>query len=359
MVSYIFQRIFLIVPTLFGIMLVNFAIIQFLPGGPVEQMMANIKGHGQFGGSENRLYNSGDDYSIMTQTKSNPLDDEILAEVKALYQLDKPPHERFFGMLKSYIFFDFGDSFFKDRPVVDLVLEKMPVSISLGIWTTLIVYLISIPLGIAKSVRNGSKFDISSSTILAAGYAIPNFLFAVFLLVVFAGGEFFNWFPIRGLVSDNFTELSPMEKIFDYFHHLALPLVAMVIGGFASLTMLTKNSFLDELHKQYVTLAYSKGLTKRSALYGHVFRNAMLLIISSFPATLLSLLFTSSLLIEVIFSLDGLGRLGYDAALKHDYPIIFGSLFFFSLLGLALKILSDICYVLVDPRIHFGSKSGS
>ena len=259
-------------------------------------------------------------------------------------------------MLKNYLVFDFGESFYKDKSVISLILEKLPVSISLGLWTTLFVYLISIPLGIKKAVRDGSKFDIYSSSLIIVGYAIPGFLFAIFLIVVFAGGSYLDIFPLRGLISDNWEELNFLEKIIDYFWHLALPVLAMVIGGFASLTMLTKNSFLDEINKQYVLTARAKGVSEQKVLYGHVFRNAMLIVISGFPAAFINILFTSSLLIEVIFSLDGLGLLGFEAALGRDYPVVFGSLYIFTLIGLLLRLISDLTYVLIDPRIDFESR---
>ena len=260
-------------------------------------------------------------------------------------------------MLKNYLFFDFGESFYKDKSVISLILEKLPVSISLGLWTTLFVYLISIPLGIKKAVKDGSKFDVYSSSLIIVGYAIPGFLFAIFLIVIFAGGSYLDIFPLRGLVSDNWEELSVIEKIVDYFWHLTLPVLAMVIGGFASLTMLTKNSFLDEINKQYVLTARAKGVGEKKVLYGHIFRNAMLIVISGFPAAFINILFTSSLLIEVIFSLDGLGLLGFEAALGRDYPVVFGSLYIFTLIGLLLRLISDLTYVLIDPRIDFERRS--
>ena len=272
------------------------------------------------------------------------------------YGFDKPPLQRFLEMLKNYLVFDFGESFYKDKSVISLILEKLPVSISLGLWTTLFVYLISIPLGIKKAVRDGSKFDIYSSSLIIVGYAIPGFLFAIFLIVIFAGGSYLDIFPLRGLISDNWEELSLLEKIIDYFWHLTLPVLAMVIGGFASLTMLTKNSFLDEINKQYVLTARAKGVSEQKVLYGHVFRNAMLIVISGFPAAFINILFTSSLLIEVIFSLDGLGLLGFEAALGRDYPVVFGSLYIFTLIGLLLRLVSDLTYVLIDPRIDFESR---
>ena len=287
---------------------------------------------------------------------SQGIDPDLIKELEKQYGFDKPPLQRFFEMLRNYLVFDFGESFYKDKSVISLILEKLPVSISLGLWTTLFVYLISIPLGIKKAVRDGSKFDIYSSSLIIIGYAIPGFLFAIFLIVIFAGGSYLDIFPLRGLVSDNWEELSFFEKIFDYFWHLALPVLAMVIGGFASLTMLTKNSFLDEINKQYVLTARAKGVSEQKVLYGHVFRNAMLIVISGFPAAFINILFTSSLLIEVIFSLDGLGLLGFEAALGRDYPVVFGSLYIFTLIGLLLRLISDLTYVLIDPRIDFESR---
>jgi microcin C transport system permease protein len=284
------------------------------------------------------------------------LSEDLIKEIEALYGFDKPAHERFFQMMGNYIMFDFGESFYRDETVVNLVLEKMPVSISLGLWTTLLVYLISIPLGIVKAVRDGTRFDVWSSALVVIGYAVPSFLFAILLIVLFAGGTFVDWFPLRGLVSDNWDQLPWLERIIDYFWHLTLPVLAMVIGGFAGLTMLTKNSFLDEINKQYVMTARSKGLTERRVLYSHVFRNAMLIVVAGFPSAFVSILFTGSLLIEVIFSLDGLGLLGYEAALNRDFPVVFGTLYFFTLLGLLLNLIGDLMYVLIDPRIDFESR---
>ena len=273
-----------------------------------------------------------------------------------MYGFDKPIHVRFLEMLRNYLVFDFGESFFRDRKVTDLILEKMPVSISLGVWSTLAVYLVSIPLGIRKAVRHGSRFDVWSSTIVIFGNAIPTFLFAILLIILFAGGNYFSWFPLRGLFSDNFETLSLGEKIFDYFWHLTLPIISILIGAFATLTMLTKNSFLDEINKQYVMTARAKGLTEGKVLYGHVFRNAMLIIIAGFPAAFISMFFTGSLLIEIIFSLDGLGLLGFESALQRDYPVMFGTLYIFTLLGLVVGLISDITYTIVDPRIDFESR---
>ena len=364
--AYLVRRILLIFPTLFGIMLINFAIIQIVPGGPVEQMIAQMTGTAvestaRFsGGGEGELSSNFDassfDNGDSKYRGAQGLDPDIIKEIEIMYGMDKPAHERFFKMLKSYISFDFGESFFRDQKVTSLVLDKMPVSISLGLWTTLLVYLISIPLGIRKAIKDGSRFDIISSSIVTIGYAIPNFLFAVILIVFFAGGRFYDIFPLRGLVSENFEELSLISKIIDYFWHLALPLTAMIVSGFAGLTFLTKNSFIDQINQQYVMTARAKGLSEKKVLYGHVFRNAMLIVIAGFPSAFIGILFSSSLFIEVIFSLDGLGLLGYEAALTRDYPVIFATLYFFSLLGLIMGIIGDFMYSIIDPRIDFESR---
>jgi len=364
--AYLVRRILLIFPTLFGIMLINFAVIQIVPGGPVEQMIAQMTGTAvestaRFsGGGEGELSSNFDassfDNGDSKYRGAQGLDPDIIKEIEIMYGMDKPAHERFFKMLKSYIFFDFGESFFRDQKVTSLVLDKMPVSISLGLWTTLLVYLISIPLGIRKAIKDGSRFDIISSSIVTIGYAIPNFLFAVILIVFFAGGRFYDIFPLRGLFSENFEELSLISKIIDYFWHLALPLTAMIVSGFAGLTFLTKNSFIDQINQQYVMTARAKGLSEKKVLYGHVFRNAMLIVIAGFPSAFIGILFSSSLFIEVIFSLDGLGLLGYEAALTRDYPVIFATLYFFSLLGLIMGIIGDFMYSIIDPRIDFESR---
>ena len=364
--AYLIRRILLIFPTLFGIMLINFAVIQIVPGGPVEQMIAQMTGTAvestaRFSGGGEGELNSSFDASSFDDGDSKyrgaqGLDPDIIKEIEVMYGMNKPAHERFFKMLKSYIFFDFGESFFRDQKVTSLVLDKMPVSISLGLWTTLLVYLISIPLGIRKAIKDGSRFDIISSSIVTIGYAIPNFLFAVILIVFFAGGRFYDIFPLRGLVSENFEELTLLAQIKDYFWHLTLPLLAMIVSGFAGLTFLTKNSFIDQINQQYVMTAKAKGLSERKILYGHVFRNAMLIVIAGFPSAFIGILFSSSLFIEVIFSLDGLGLLGYEAALTRDYPVIFATLDFFSLLGLVMGIFGDFMYSLIDPRIDFESR---
>ena len=368
MTAYIIRRLLLVIPTLIGIMIINFAVVQIVPGGPVEQMIAQMTGTAvestaRFsGGGEENLNNFDSSSSSNFDSKyrgAQGLDPDIIKEIEEMYGMNKPAHIRFFNMMKNYLTFNFGESFFRDQKVVDLVLDKMPVSISIGLWTTLLVYLISIPLGIRKAIRDGSQFDITSSTIITIGYAIPNFLFAVILIVFFAGGRYYDIFPLRGLVSDNFDELNIFFKIKDYFWHLCLPLLAMVVSGFAGLTFLTKNSFLDQINQQYVMTARAKGLTERKVLYGHVFRNAMLIVIAGFPSAFIGILFSSSLFIEVIFSLDGLGLLGFEAALSRDYPVIFAVLYFFSLLGLIMGILGDIMYTIIDPRIDFESRETS
>jgi len=352
MTSYIIRRLLLIIPTLFGIMAINFIIIQAAPGGPVDQMIAKVKGLDV--SSTARVSGQGiETFPTKTQRGSQGLDPEFLARINKLYGFDKPVGERFVMMLKNYATFNFGDSYFQDRAVIDLVIEKMPVSISLGLWTTLLVYMISIPLGISKAVRDGSRFDVASSSVVIVGNAVPSFLFAIFLIVLFAGGRYFDWFPLRGLTSENFSELSSWGQIKDYFWHLVLPVGSMVIGGFAGLTMLTKNSYLEEINKQYVVTARAKGLTQHAVLYGHVFRNAMLIVIAGFPAAFVGILFTGALLTEIIFSLDGIGLLGFEAAIKRDYPLMFGTLYVFTLLGLGLSLLGDIMYHLIDPRIDF------
>ena len=360
MLAYIARRLLLIIPTLLGILLINFLIIQAAPGGPVEQTIARLEGFdAAAGGATGRIAGGGAEAASGSNYRgAQGLDPELVAEIERMYGFDKPAHERFWLMLTNYARFDFGESFFRDAKVTDLILEKMPVSISLGLWSTLIMYLVSIPLGIAKATRHGSAFDVWTSSAIIVGYAIPAFLFAILLIVVFAGGSYFNWFPLRGLTSSNFDELSLLGKVVDYFWHLALPVTALVIGNFATLTLLTKNSFLDEIGKQYVVTAKAKGLSPNRVLYGHVFRNAMLIIIAGFPAAFIGMFFTGSLLIEVIFSLDGLGLLSFESALNRDYPVVFGTLFLFTLLGLLVKLIGDITYTLVDPRIDFESREG-
>jgi microcin C transport system permease protein len=365
MIGYIFRRLLLMIPTLLGILLINFAIVQAAPGGPVEQLIVKLTTPGA-SGTADRLGGGGDLSTAGASSTAGAtsgyrgaqgIDPDLIAEIKKQYGFDKPAPERFWLMIKSYARFDFGNSFFRDTPVLDLVLEKLPVSISLGLWTTLIVYLVSIPLGIRKAVRDGSPFDVWTSTAVAIGQAIPGFLFAVLLVILFAGGSYFKWFPLRGIVSDDWASLSLFGQITDYLWHMVLPVTAMVVGGFASLTLLTKNSFIEEISKHYVLTARAKGIPERRVMYGHIFRNAMLIVIAGLPAAILSILFTSALLIEVIFSLDGLGLLGFEAALSRDYPVMFATLFIFTLIGLVLKLLGDITYMLVDPRIDFEGRS--
>lgn len=359
MTAYIIRRLLMIIPTLLGIMTINFIIVQAAPGGPVEQLIAQLKGL-QGGASAQIGGTVSSDTAASTSSAhyrgAQGLPPELINRIEKLYGFDKPAHERFFLMLKNYLSFDFGDSYFRDKAVLDLILEKMPVSISLGLWSTLIIYLISIPLGIKKALRHGSPFDLWTSSVIIVGYAIPSFLFAILLIVLFAGGSYWNWFPLRGLTSDNFYELSWLGKIADYLWHMALPTLALVIGGFATLTILTKNSFLDEINKQYVITARAKGLTESRILYGHVFRNAMLIIIAGFPSAFIGIFFTGSLLIEFIFSLDGLGLLSFESAINRDYPVVFGTLYIFTLISLLLGLISDITYTWVDPRIDFTSR---
>ncbi len=367
MFAYTVRRLLLIVPTLFGILLLNFVIVQVAPGGPVETMIARLSGtggdptarvSGDRGGDVATARGAPDDGAASRYRGARGLDPRLIQELEKMYGFDQPAHVRFWKMIKSYAVFDFGQSFFRDRPVLALMIEKMPVSISLGLWSSLIIYLVSIPLGVAKAVRDGSPFDVWSSTAVIVGYAIPGFLFAILLIVVFAGGSYLAWFPLRGLVSQNWAELSWPARILDYAWHMALPVTALVIGGFAGLTMLTKNSFLEELGKQYVVTAKAKGLARRRVLYGHVFRNAMLIVIAGFPAAFIGILFTGALLIEVIFSLDGLGLLGFEAAVNRDYPIMFGTLYLYTLVGLLLNVVSDLAYVAIDPRIDFARRDG-
>ncbi|HLY46741.1 MAG TPA: microcin C ABC transporter permease YejB [Stellaceae bacterium] len=364
MIAYAIRRVLLMIPTLFAIMVVNFVIVQAAPGGPVEQMIAKIKGTDI--SATARV--TGDGGEIKTPAASasgggesryrgaRGLDPAFIKSLEKQYGFDKPPLERFILMIKNYATFNLGSSYFQDQSVIHLILQKLPVSISIGAWTTLITYLVSIPLGIRKAVRDGSRFDVWTSAVIIFGYAVPSFLFAVLLIVLFAGGSYLSIFPLRGLVSDNWAALDWPHRILDYLWHMVLPISALVIGGFATLTMLTKNCFLDEVNKQYVLTARAKGLTERRVLYGHVFRNAMLLVVAGFPSALIGILFTGSLLIEVIFSLNGLGLLGFDAAINRDYPIMFGTLYMFTLIGLVLKLVSDLTYMLIDPRIDFARR---
>ena len=354
MLSYIFRRLILIIPTLVGIMCINFFLVQFVPGGPIEQIISDLEKNSSFldsigGGSQEVRTSDG----IESYKGSVGLPKDFIDELEAQFGFDKPLWERFFSMMYDYITFDFGDSYFRSISVIELIIEKMPVSISLGLWTTLLAYMISIPLGIRKALLDGTSFDNWTSTLIIIGYSIPGFLFAIFLLVLFAGGSYLQLFPIRGLVSSNFENMSFFGQIKDYFWHIALPVIASTVSAFATLTLLTKNSFLDEIKKQYVITARSKGLSDQRVLYGHVFRNAMLIIIAGFPGLFISVFFGSSLIIETIFSLDGLGRLGFEAAVSRDYPVVFGTLYIFGLLGLVVGLLSDLMYVWVDPRIDF------
>ena len=348
---YILKRLLLIIPTLFFILLINFVVIQIAPGGPVEQAIQQAEAFQGMGATGGETATAKNNYQ-----GAKGLSEEMVEKIKAQYGFDQPAPERFWMMLKSYVTFDFGTSFFKDKPVTQLLWEKMPVSLSLGLWSTLLIYLVSIPLDIKKARQHGMLFDKSTSMLLAVGYAVPSFVFAVLLIVFFAGGSYFQWFPLQGLVSENFSELSVLGKIKDYFWHMTLPLLAMVIGGFASLTYLTKYSFMEELNKQYVLAARSKGLTESRVLYGHVFRNAMLIVIAGLPEALIGIFFVGNLFIEIIFNLDGLGLLGFEAIQQRDYPVIFGTLFLFTLLGLILRLISDVLYQVIDPRINFDSR---
>jgi microcin C transport system permease protein len=367
MTAYIGRRLLLMIPTLLGILLVSFVVVQFAPGGPVERVIAQLTGTDT--GATSRISGSpGGDFAANTQTTiaaegansryrgAQGLDPEFIKSLERQFGFDKPAHERFFLMLSNYIRFDFGKSYFRDVSVLQLIKEKLPVSISLGIWMTILTYLISIPLGIRKAVRDGSRFDVWTSGAIVIGYAIPGFLFAILLIILFAGGSFLNIFPLRGLTSDNFAQLPWYAQIADYFWHLALPLFAMALGAFTTTTMLTKNSFLDEIRKQYVMTARAKGCGENRVLYGHIFRNAMLIVIAGFPGAFVHAFFTSSLLIETIFSLDGLGLLSFESILNRDYPVVFGTLFIFSLIGLFVGLIADLVYMWVDPRIDFEAR---
>ncbi len=364
MLAYIVRRLLLMIPTLLGIMVINFAIVQFAPGGPIEQIIAEVTGTdagttGRISGSGSEVSGgSGAAASLASTTDSSyrgaqGLDPEFIKELERQFGFDKPMHERFIKMMGDFIVFDFGTSFFRDETVIDLVLSKMPVSISLGLWTTIIVYLVCIPLGIRKAVKDGTRFDVWSTTLLTIGFAIPSFVMAILLIVLFAGGSFLDWFPLRGLTSENFEELSLFGQLLDYLWHIVLPISALVLGGFLSLTMLTKNSYLDQINMLYVQTARAKGLSEKRVLYGHVFRNAMLIVIAGFPGAFVGILFTGALLIEIIFSLDGLGLLGFEAAIKRDYPIMFATVYFFTLLGLVMNLVGDLMYTIIDPRIDF------
>jgi len=370
MAAYLIKRLLLVIPTMIGIMLISFAIIQFAPGGPVEQMIAKLSGSDTsisdrlggggsdtLGGRNQSQIGQGAGDSITSKYRgAQGLDPEFIKSLEKQFGFDKPAHERFFLMMKSYLVFDFGKSYFRDVSVIELIKEKLPVSISLGLWMTLITYFISIPLGIRKAVHDGEKFDTWTSTVLVIGYAVPGFLIAVLLLIVFAGSSFFQWFPSRGLTSDDWEQLSLAGKVVDYFWHLTLPIIAMSLGAFTTMAFLTKNSFLDEIRKQYVITARSKGLSEDEVLYGHIFRNAMLLIIAGFPGAFISAFFSGSLLIETVFSLDGLGLLGFESAIKRDYAVVFATLYIFALMGLVVNVVTDFVYTLVDPRIDFESR---
>ena len=347
MIAYILKRLLLMIPTLFGVMLITFAVTQFVPGGPVEQLIHDLQGRGTQGEAS-----SG---GTSIYRGSSGLDAERIKELKALYGFDKPAYQRFVDMMRNYLTFNLGDSYFQHKSVGGLIISKLPVSISIGLWTFFLVYLTCIPLGIAKAVRDGSTFDVVTSTIILVGYAIPGFVLAITLLVLLGGGSFWDVFPLRGLVSDNWSELPWFGKITDYLWHMVLPITASVVGSFAVMTMLTKNSFVEEIRKQYVLTARAKGLTQNTILYRHVFRNAIIPLITGFPAAFIGAFFSGSLLIEYIFSLDGLGLLSYESVMHRDYPVVLGTLYLFTLLGLIAKLLSDLSYVLVDPRIQFGS----
>ncbi len=365
--AYILRRLLLIVPTLFGIMVLNFVIIQFAPGGPVEQIIYQLEQGSEGSGATDRFTGTGDGLQGTTDVAgtgrssyrgSQGLEQELKDELTKQYGLDRPPLERFLLMLWNYARFDFGESFYRSVSVIDLIVEKMPVSISLGLWTTLIAYLVSVPLGVAKAVRDGSRFDAVTSGVIVAAYSIPSFLFAIVLLVLFAGGDYWQLFPLRGLTSENWEELSIVGKVFDYLWHIILPVSAMMVSGFATLTLLTRNSFLDEIRKQYVMTARAKGLSERRVLYGHVFRNAMLIVIAGFPGAFLAAFFAGALIIETVFSLDGLGLLGFESVVNRDYPVVLGTLYIFGLMGLVVKLISDMMYVWIDPRIDFERREG-
>ena len=346
MLNYILKRLLLMIPTLFGILLLTFTVIQFVPGGPVDQMVQLLKGP-----------QGGDEVAASTANVyrgNRGVDPEKLEEIKALYGFDKPAHTRFLDMVVRFARFDMGVSYFQHQDVWTLIKSKLPVSISLGLWTFFITYLVSVPLGIAKAVRHGTRFDLVTSSLILGGYAIPGFVLGVALLVLFGGGSFLQLFPLRGLTSDNWEQLPLAGKVLDYLWHITLPVAASVIGSFAVTTMLTKNTFLEEIRKQYVLTARAKGLSERSVLYKHVFRNAMIPLVTGFPSAFIGAFFTGSLLIETLFSLDGLGLLSYEAVMKRDYPVVMGTLYLFTLIGLATKLITDLCYVLVDPRVQFG-----
>lgn len=367
MTAYIARRILLMVPTLLGILLVSFVVVQFAPGGPVERVIAQLSG-ADTGASSRISGSSGGDFGSRSQVGASNdavnskyrgaqgLDPAFIKSLEQQFGFDKPAHERFALMLWNFARFDFGKSYFRDVSVIQLIKEKLPVSMSLGIWMTLLTYLISIPLGVRKAVQDGSRFDVWTSGVIIIGFAIPGFLFAILLIILFAGGSFFDFFPLRGLTSDNWAQLPWYAKVLDYIWHLVLPLVSMALGAFATMTLLTKNSFLDEIRKQYVMTARAKGCTERQVLYGHIFRNAMLIVIAGFPGAFIHAFFSGSLLIETIFSLDGLGLLGFESVLNRDYPVVFGTLFIFSLVGLIVNLVADLTYMWIDPRIDFEAR---
>jgi microcin C transport system permease protein len=370
MAAYILRRLLLLIPTLFGIMLISFAVVQFAPGGPVERIIAQMSGSatgadsrvpggGQGGdfGAQGNLQGSGEAGGLSSKYRgARGLDPAFLKSLEEQFGLDKPAHERFFRMLWNYLRFDFGRSYFRDTTVLQLIKEKLPVSISLGLWITLLTYLISIPLGIRKALRDGSRFDVWTSSVVILGYAIPGFLFAIFLIILFAGGSYLDLFPLRGLTSDNWAQLPWWQRISDYLWHLVLPIISMGVGAFATMTLFTKNSFLDEIRKQYVLTARAKGCSEQRTLYGHVFRNAMLIVIAGFPSTFIHAFFTGAFLIEYIFSLDGLGLLSFESVFNRDYPVVFANLYIFALLGLVVKIIADLTYMWIDPRIDFETR---
>jgi microcin C transport system permease protein len=362
--AYLLRRLALLVPTLFGIILINFVVIQFAPGGPVEQLLAEMRSGGA--GTMGRLTGEGnvegrapparEESGASNYRGARGLDPAIVREIERSFGFDKPAPQRFAEMIGNYLRFDFGQSLFRGRPVLDLILERLPISISLGLWSTLIIYFVSIPLGIRKAVRDGTRFDAWTSGVVLLGYAIPGFLFAILLVVLLAGGSFVQWFPLRGLTTSGSETWPFWQRAADYAWHMVLPTIALVVGGFAGLTMLTKNAFLDEINKQYVLTARAKGAGEGRVLYGHIFRNAMLLIIAGFPAAFIGILFTGALLVEIVFSLDGLGLLGFESAIRRDYPVMFATLYIFTLLGLVMQIVGDISYTLVDPRIDFSAR---
>ncbi|MET0154975.1 MAG: microcin C ABC transporter permease YejB [Rickettsiales bacterium] len=365
MARYLLKRLLLIVPTLFGVMLINFVIVQAAPGGPIEQIAARLSGVAGEGG-HSAISGPGHDGHVApahmatsasasgsVYSGASGVPPDVLKDLEKQFGFDKPAHERFFLMMKNYLTFDFGESYLKNRSVIGLILDKMPVSISLGLWSTLLIYGLSIPLGIRKAVRDGSRFDVATSMAISVGYAVPSFLLAVFLVILFAGGEFFSIFPLRGLSSEGWNAMPLWQKITDYLWHVTLPVISLTVGGFAALTMLTKNCFIEEIHKQYIVTARAKGASERRALYGHAFRNAMLIVIAGFPSAFISMFFAGSLVVETIFSLDGMGLLGFEATLNRDYPVMFGTLYIFSLIGLVMNVIGDVAYVLIDPRINF------